>query len=422
VTDRLSADRPRDLDPSPSSSSSSSSNAIQSPHATQSLRSVHDVVFTFSYETWTDAVRRGMMRPPERLLGTLLEHPRVGRVLVANPYRSALTDLARRATRSDAAFPTTDEHTLHRPLRWRRRDPVEVGELERQYRRYGRSLEQGARRQRLTAPDVVTTNPLVAGFADLGWANSVTYFGRDDWSSSPAREEYWPAYREAYARMSRAGTAVAAVSQEILDRIRPTGPHAVVPNGVDAGEWSGPKPRPPAWFAAIDRPRAVYVGTLDSRLDIEGLAHVAQQHPHLSIVLIGPLPDPAYVAPLERFGNVHVHPPVGREEIVAVLRNSELALLAHRRTPLTEAMSPLKVYEYLAAGVPVLAVDLPPVRGLGSRVRLAPTVHDFAAAVPPALGHGPQAEDERLAWVAENSWPSRHEAVLRLAVTANVSD
>ena len=52
----------------------------------------------------------------------------------------------------------------------------------------------------------------------------VTYFGRDDWSSSPAREEYWPAYREAYRRIAESGIGVTAVSQQIIDRIEPAGP------------------------------------------------------------------------------------------------------------------------------------------------------------------------------------------------------
>ena len=85
---------------------------------------------------------------------------------------------------------------------------------------------------------------------------------------------------------------------------------------------------------------------------------------------------------------MHIHPGVGRAELAATLRNAELALVAHRRTPLTEAMSPLKVYEYLAAGSPVISIDLPPVRGLGDRVILVDAVVDFADVVDRALALG----------------------------------
>jgi teichuronic acid biosynthesis glycosyltransferase TuaH len=266
----------------------------------------------------------------------------------------------------------------------------------------------------LQTPRFVTANPLVAGFANLEWTDGALYYARDDWLSSPARRKYWPAYREAYRRIAERGHAVAAVSQEIIDRIGPTGPHRVVPNGIEPDEWLGAQPEAPDWFARIPGPRAVYVGTLDSRLDLEGLRALAGARPDLHIVLIGPAPDPSYVAPLRSLPNVHIRGLVGRREVVAVLRNSELTLLAHRRTPLTEAMSPLKVYEYLAAGRPVLATDLRPVHDLGPRVLLSETVEEFADLIDTALAQGVQSEPERQEFVRANAWPSRHREILSL--------
>ena len=58
--------------------------------------------------------------------------------------------------------------------------------------------------------------------------------------------------------------------------------------------------------------------------------------------------------------------------------------------PLTEAMSPLKVYEYLAAGLPVVSIDLPPVRDIGDRVLLASSTAEMA----------PMASIGRSSWAA----------------------
>ena len=247
----------------------------------------------------------------------------------------------------------------------------------------------------LVRPYVLTTNPLVAGFAPMDWATDVTFFARDDWSSSPAREAYWPAYRDAYRRISESGRAVAAVSAEIIERIAPTGPAAVVPNGVEPSEWLGPLPAAPDWFAAIPGPRAVYVGTLDSRLDVPGIVDLAIRRPELQVVLLGPLPDPDYVVDLRPLANVHLHESVARAELVATLRNAELCLLAHRRTPLTEAMSPLKIYEYLAAGSPVI-VRRPAARARhrrpGAARRLASPTSPTSSR-PPSRWDGPTSAD-----------------------------
>ena len=378
-------------------------------------RGAADFVFTFSYETYSDAVRRGMMRPPDRILASLMRSSEVRRLLVANPYRWFPRIAATPLLDRDAPFPKNGRMSLHRPARMRRDDPTDVTAVAAAYLAYDRSLLRAARKLGLVEPYAITTNPLVAGFAPVDWASGVTFFARDDWSSSPAREAYWPAYRDAYRRIAESGRPVAAVSAEIIDRIAPTGPHEVVPNGVEPSEWLGSVPEAPDWFAALPGPRAVYVGTLDSRLDVPGIADLARRRPDLQVVLLGPLPDPGYVAEFASVPNVHVHPSVGRAELVATLRNADLCLLAHRRTPLTEAMSPLKVYEYLAAGAPVIATDLPPVRGIDDRVLLVSTVDDFADVVPAALALGRAAEAERSAFIAGNSWAARHERIFALA-------
>ncbi|MSW65515.1 MAG: hypothetical protein F2825_11590, partial [Actinobacteria bacterium] len=61
----------------------------------------------------------------------------------------------------------------------------------------------------------------------------MTYFARDDWTAHPAYEPWWPELDEAYEVLRRRGTRVVAVSEVLHDRLAPTGPSAVVPNGID---------------------------------------------------------------------------------------------------------------------------------------------------------------------------------------------
>jgi len=379
-----------------------------------------DVVFTFSYETYADAVARGMMRPPDRILQTLLAADEVDGLLVANPFRSLPSVLARRLRGTEPHFPAAPRRALVTPTRLARTDPVDVGRIVRSYRRYDALLRERARSLGIRRPAVITTNPLAAAFCPFAWSSTVTYFGRDDWLSSAARHAYWPAYRAAYRQIREAEIAVAAVSQEIIDRIDPLGPRAVIPNGVDPAEWRGAPPPAPGWLAEIPTPRAVYAGTLDQRLDIEGIAALAADRPALQIVLAGPAPDPEYMAALQGIPNVHVHGGMGRRELVATLRNCQLSLVAHRRTALTEAMSPLKVYEYLAAGLPVVSVDLGPIRRADDRILIAGSTAEMGPLTDRALAGDGMTEDERLAFIDRHSWASRHEAVLSLALRSGL--
>lgn len=381
--------------------------------------SPRDVVFTFTFETWSDAVARGMARPPDRLALTLLNHPGVRRLVIANPPRNAVRRLGRVVLgRRDAPFPRSDRHALVTPLSLAALDPTTVEGLQRQGERYDRALGRAARRHGLSDPVVITASPFAAGYGHFEWSAGATYYARDDWSELPSRRPWRPAILEGYARIRDSGMPVVAVSQAIIDRIEPRGPAVVVPNGVEPLEWVGPQPADPEWLAAIPHPRALYVGTLDSRLDTAGLAVLAEARPDLQIVLLGVVGDAAHLVPLRGHDNIHVLAPTDRPGLVAAIRNSDVCLVSHTRTELTEAMSPLKIYEYLAGGVPVLSVDLGPVRGIDDRVLLTDSTSQFGDSVDDALALGRQNEQQRLAFVARNSWRSRHEQILETAFRA----
>ena len=366
---------------------------------------------------WIDAVRRGAYMPSDRLLLSVLADGRFERVLVANPYRSGPARAARRVLGSgDPPLPQgPDGRRQWTPTRLRRRDPRSVDALERAHQRYGIALGHRVGAERLRRPVVITADIFTAAFSDLSWAESITYFAWDDWAAHPAHRRWKEAHAVAEGRLRERGTRVVAVSRPIIDRLRPTGPALVVPNGVEEDEWTVP-PSVVRWFDDLARPRLLYTGTLDERLDAHDLDEVAQRFSHGSLVLLGPAVSTGHLDRVLRRPNVHLRPPVGRDELVAVVRAAEVGLLPHRRAPLTEAMSPLKLYEYLAGGRPVAATDLPPVRGVHPTVELVAAGDSFADAVERARLRGPMPEAERAAFVAANAWSGRIEAVLGAAL------
>jgi teichuronic acid biosynthesis glycosyltransferase TuaH len=387
-----------------------------SPRPGGSVESAHDVVFTFYGETWADAQRREMYMPGDRLVETLVDSPAVRSLVVANPYRSAPIKVARRlAGQRPTPFPGDHWRMLVEPRRVRRRDPRSVRALERVYAAYDGVLERAAARVGARNPVVITTSPFVAGFAPLRWTRRVTFYAWDDWASLPPLRSWWPACEEAYARVQRSGRGVVAVSQAIVDRVRPTGPTAVVPNGIVPEEWRSPA-EAPSWFAMLSSPRILYAGVLDGRLDIAAVRDVAARFTHGTVVLLGLVRDPAALDPLRSVPNIRIEPPVGRAEVVSLIHAAEACVMPHRSTRLTAAMSPLKLYEYLAAGRPVAATDLPPVRAVDPRIVTVREGESFADGVADALDRGPQTDDERLAFIDANSWRRRHDELLSLAL------
>jgi teichuronic acid biosynthesis glycosyltransferase TuaH len=388
-------------------------------HAT---RASGEVVFCFSYLTWQGCVRAGGFHSEARLAQTLLEHERVEHALICNTIRSLPRKLAgdllerARGETGAACFPTSERARLLEPVRLRRREPVSIAGVERAIAVYDRALRAGVRRMGLKEPVVITSHPLLAGFADLSWARSVTFYATDDWSAYPPARRWWPAYRESYARVRERGRRVGAVSQALLERIAPDAPSAVIANGLEPSEWVE-APRPPSWVEQLPRPLLLYAGTLDSRLDVPRLLDLARARPEAAIVLVGPLVEPEHLEPLRAAANVVIRPPLGRRELTGLVRSADVGVIPHVRSALTEAMSPLKLYEYLGGGLPVVASDLAPMRGVDQRVLLVPDGHGYAAAVDTALELGRASEEMRLAFVDASSWRARHDRLLDLALS-----
>jgi teichuronic acid biosynthesis glycosyltransferase TuaH len=142
----------------------------------------------------------------------------------------------------------------------------------------------------------------------------------------------------------------------------------------------------PEWFAEHSRPRLLYVGSLDDRVDVEQVAKVARAYPDGSVVLVGPLRDGADFAALTEHPNVVIrgwlgtlagcHPPHRRGR-----------RMPHPtcRQPADRGHEPLKLYECLAGDRPVAAVDLPPIAAVEGQLALAPADGELAPAVAQPL-------------------------------------
>ena len=374
-----------------------------------------DVVFTFWHETWADAVKREIYSP-DRLAQTLLTHERVNRLLVANPYRSAPRAVVRRLMQSgSAAFPEGEKAALTTPLRLQKNDGVGEQILRKTYEAYDRHLQERARRLGLDRPALITTNPFYAAFGLLEWAGPVTYYAWDDWAALPALKRWWGDFDTAYRIMGERGTRVCAVSATLIERISPTGPHAVVPNGISPSEWQPPW-KVPAWLSALPSPRILYVGAIHERLDVDAVRQISESFPSASILVVGPTANTDIVTQLNVLPNVHVHEPLPHSEVIGLTHSADVCIMPHHSNALTESMSPLKVYEYCAAGRPTVVTNLSPVRNVHETIRLVPPGGSFVEAIHQALQEGPMPEAERQAFLQHNSWQGRHEAILDLAL------
>jgi glycosyltransferase involved in cell wall biosynthesis len=222
------------------------------------------------------------------------------------------------------------------------------------------------------------------------------------------------AFRAAETRFAAHADLVLASAPALAERMRTlSGNVLYAPNVADTELFAtalAPGPIDPA-LAALPAPRIVFTGAIvQTKLDFELLIALARARPSWSFALVGPVGpgDPRTdVSGLEAEPNVHLLGARVYSELPAVLRAADAGLIPYARNPLTQSIFPMKVYEYLAAGRPVVSTPLPALEGI-AEVAMAPDAEGIAALLEQALAQdSAQRRAERSRVATSHSWERR---------------
>ncbi len=215
-------------------------------------------------------------------------------------------------------------------------------------------------------------------------------------------------------RVAREADLVLAVSPVLQDKWRALGTEAALwTNGCDVDLMATSRTVAPAPDVDLPRPIAGFMGTVSERTDVAWLEAVALTG--RSLLLVGPR---SHTAPHEALDRVLALPNVrwvGRRphtEVPSYLAHLDVGLVPYTDDAFNRASFPLKVLDYLAAGLPVVARDLPSVRWLGTDLTvLASDAEAFVAHTVRAMDTPPDAAAQaaRQAVAAQHGWDARVE-------------
>ena len=288
------------------------------------------------------------------------------------------------------------------------------------------SVRRTTRRIGLAEPILWAYVPQAEPLIDALRPKRVVYHCVDDIGAHPHIQTR--PFREAEERFAARADAVLCSALPLAERLRTLAPPErvhLMTNVADTRHFANAlRPIPvDAGLAALPEPRLVFTGAISGvKVDLQLVREVARRRRNWTIALVGPvgLGDPATsVAPVAAEPNIHLLGPRRHEELPNVLRGAAAGLIPYRRNALTASIFPMKVYEYLAAGLPVVATALPSLRGIEGIVR-AERVEDFVAALDRALAEdSPERRRMRSSAAAGHSWEARlREIDAVLALTA----
>ena len=180
----------------------------------------------------------------------------------------------------------------------------------------------------------------------------------------------------------------------------------------------------PAVFHDLARPVIGFAGSLRNELDLAMLSDVVELAPEMSFVLAGPVTSD--MRRLSSFTNVRLVGGLSHQDVMRYLAQFDVGILPYAQNAFTAALMPMKLKEYLAAGLPVVSTPIPEVCHFAAQhpgvVNFAEDAPAFVAALRAAAGaNGPEAIAQRMEIARGYDWSeqmSRMSELMKSALAA----
>jgi len=256
-------------------------------------------------------------------------------------------------------------------------------------------------------PDLVwLTNPVFHSLARQVHGRALAVRVADD---QAAFRDVPDSVRQAEDTAAKEADLVFAVSGRVFERLSNMHSGVVrLPNGVDYARFSEPASEPDD-IRSLPHPRFIYVGATEYWFDVDAVKGLAKARPDASIIVVGPLS--VHADALRGVENIHLLGPRPYASLPGYLQHSDVGIIPFTRDDMVDAIHPIKLYEYMAAGLPTVATDWPELESMHAPAMLAPISGFVEAAIE--MSANPGDSRWRMDYARENSWESRVDVVVQ---------
>jgi len=239
----------------------------------------------------------------------------------------------------------------------------------------------------------------------------------DNWLNHSSYQNQKQRLEEAYGIIKDQADLIFTVSQNLVNFFDDQPNVYWIPNGVDLKHYTQKFSLINRDVADIPKPIIGYIGVIQDRVDLDLIKHLAQNNSDKSFVLVGPVwneQDQAKQA-LENLDNVYFLGYKSYKEAPMYIQQFDLGIIPHRSVDFSVSTNPMKMYEYLACGKPVVATENAGTDNVMDMIAVAKDNDGFNKQLNQLLdSDSPEKQQARQEFVKKYSWLSTVNKMLDL--------
>jgi teichuronic acid biosynthesis glycosyltransferase TuaH len=162
-----------------------------------------------------------------------------------------------------------------------------------------------------------------------------------------------------------------------------------------------------------NKPIIGYFGTIGKWFDVDLLVKLAGKLPEMNFIIIGPIGNKDIIGKTKDFDNIELLGPKDFSELPSYLRSFDVCIMPFLINSLVQDVNPVKIYEYLAAGKPVVATKYDELDEFKENIYLASGPEEFEIRIREAIQEDSEAlKLKRIDYASKHTWEERSKVII----------
>ncbi len=261
-----------------------------------------------------------------------------------------------------------------------------------------------------------------ASLLDAGIASQSIYDITDDWTKFSGNQTHLGLVQYQDKKLCVESDQIIVCSDQLFEDkrnlVKVSRLH-LIPNGVHVEHYQSIMDHSKSVHPVTDnwnKPVFGYTGTIHGdRVDVDLVTQIAKVNPQATIALVGPdLLDAKDRLSLSQFSNIVFTGAQPYVELPDIMRAFDVCMVPHLVTPFTESLNPIKLWEYLAAGKPIVSTNVAGFKDFPELVHVAESYDVFLQNLDSALNEDSSITVARQAVAQQHSWDKRIDQVIQI--------